>query len=172
MSVVTLPPTAQRRNYSAPFNFTTALRRPDINLPLLPVLDLCILALLFSLLFTRFVALPGVAVSMPETTLRLSPAAERMVVLTISPGERFYFAGSVYEMGGLAAGFDRYMQRHPEESPVLMLRIDGALSSRNLMRIIELGRNAGFQEIQILADTAPRQNELFQPHRLPSDSMR
>jgi biopolymer transport protein ExbD len=172
MITSTLPPTAQRRNYSAPFNFTTALRRPDINLPLLPVLDLCVLALLFSLLFTRFVALPGVAVSMPETTLRLSPAAERMVVLTISPGERFYFAGSVYEMGGLTVGFERFMQRHPEENPVLMLRIDGALSSRNLMRIIELASNAGFQEIQILAETSPTQDELFQPNQLPNDSLR
>jgi biopolymer transport protein ExbD len=172
MSAGTLPPTAQRRNYSAPFNFTTALRRPDTSLPLLPLLDLCVLALLFSLLFTRFVALPGVAVSIPETTLRLSPSNERVVVLTISPGERFYFAGNVYDLSGLAGGFERFIQRYPEENPVLMLRIEEALSMRNFMRVSELARNAGFSEIQILAETSPEQSDLFQPGSSIPERMR
>lgn len=170
MSAGVLPPTAQRRNYSAPFNFTTALRRPDTNLPLLPLIDLCVLALLFSLLFTRFVALPGVSINMPQTNLRLSPSAERVVVLTISPGERFYFDGNVYEINNLASGFERFIQRHPDEVPVLMLRLEGALNMRQFMRVSELARAAGFSEIQILAESATATTDPFQSSPVRSNN--
>ena len=57
--------------FTASFGLLERLKRPEIKVDIIPVLDLMVLALLISLLFTRFVMLPGVRVNLPETDLRM-----------------------------------------------------------------------------------------------------
>ena len=59
--------------YTSPLGLVSAGSRWRASL--LPVLDLVVIALLVSLVFTRFVILPGVRVDLPATELRMQYAA-------------------------------------------------------------------------------------------------
>ena len=83
--------------FTASFGLLERLKRPEIKFDCIPVLDLMLLALLVSLLFTRFVMLPGVRVNLPETDLRIQHYASEVAVLTIGNHGVLFFDGSVYE---------------------------------------------------------------------------
>ena len=56
--------TVSTGEFTASFGLLERLKRPEIKVDFIPLLDLMVLALLISLLFTRFVMLPGVRVSL------------------------------------------------------------------------------------------------------------
>ena len=85
--------TAPSAEFTASFGLLERLKRPEIKIDAIPVLDLLVLALLISLLFTRFVMLPGVRVNLPETELRLQHDAAEVAVLTIGNGGMLFFDG-------------------------------------------------------------------------------
>src|SRR6056300_798660 len=93
--------TAPTAEFTASFGLLERLKRPEIKVDIIPVLDLMVLALLISLLFTRFVMLPGVRVNLPETDLRMQHDASEVAVLTIGNQGMLFFAGSVYEHGSI-----------------------------------------------------------------------
>jgi len=71
------------RGYTEPLGLMAQLKRPPIIFDMIPVLDLLVIALLFSLLFTRFVMVPGVRVDLPDSGMQMQPSNLPVAVLTI-----------------------------------------------------------------------------------------
>ena len=71
------------RGYTEPLGLMAQLKRPPISFDMIPVLDLLVIALLFSLLFTRFVMVPGVRVDLPDSGMQMQPSNLPVAVLTI-----------------------------------------------------------------------------------------
>ena len=61
------------RGYTESLGLMAQLKRPPIRFDMIPVLDLLVLALLFILLFTRFVMVPGVRVGLPDSDMQMQP---------------------------------------------------------------------------------------------------
>ena len=53
--------------YTSPLGLVARLKQREIKFDVVPVLDLIVIALLVSLVFTRFVMLPGLRVDLPTT---------------------------------------------------------------------------------------------------------
>jgi biopolymer transport protein ExbD len=157
---------AARGEFTSSFGLLERLKRPEIKVDFIPVLDLMVLALLVSLLFTRFVMLPGVRVNLPETDLRMQHDASEVVVLTIGNEGMLFFAGSVYEHGSIEQAFSRHLDGRGMQAQVLLVKAAASMELQSFLDLCQMAQAAGFDEVQIAAD---RQAEA--PSLIPSDSL-
>ena len=137
---------------TSPFGLKHHLKPPKMKFDLVPVLDLIILALLISLLFTRYLILPGVRVDLPKTELSIQQDASSVAVLTIANSSMLFFAGSVYQLNSIEPAFRKYVGNSKSKSPVLLVKAGAAMDIQEFLGLCQMARNAGFDEVQIAAD--------------------
>lgn len=128
------------------------LKPPRMKLDLIPVLDLMVLTLMISLLFTRYLMIPGVRVDLPKTEFSIQQNASSVAVLTISNGGMLFFAGSVYEQNSIGQAFQRYFDTHSAESPVLLVKAEASMDIQQFLQLCQMAQEAGFYEVQIAAN--------------------
>jgi len=115
----------------------------------IPVLDMIVIGMLVSLLFTRFVSLPGVRVDLPVTEMRMQHAQHAVAVLTIGNSGMLFFNGAVFETASIQGGFERYIESAGEASPVLLVKADFAMEMQDFLNLCELAKAAGFVQVQL-----------------------
>jgi len=152
--------------------FTTSLglhsqlKRPEIKLDYIPVLDLIVIALLMSLLFTRFVTLPGVRVDLPATDLRMQYSAAPVAVLTIGEKGMLFFDGSVYELGTIERAFRRHIEKAGSKEVVLLVKAQASMELQLFLDLCQMAQQAGFVQIQIAGEKVEETLELIPTDRL------
>lgn len=123
--------------------------RPDPD-PV-PVLDLLTIALLFGLMFTRFVMVPGVSVDLPDSTIQVQPARMPVVVLTIGHDGNLFFEGNIYNFNSIQSAFDRYFEgREATGKVTLLLKAPGSMELPGFLELSRIAQSAGFVRIQII----------------------
>lgn len=158
--------TASTGEFTASFGLLERLKRPEIKVDVIPVLDLLVLALLISLLFTRFVMLPGVRVNLPETDLRMQHDASEVAVLTIGNEGMLFFDGSVYEHGSVEEAFLRHLEDRGEENAILLVKAEASMELQLFLDLCRMAQSAGFDEVQVAGDQVEEPLEL-----IPGDSL-
>lgn len=139
----------QSTSFSEPFAFRGRLRRPETRIDFIPVLDMIVIALLVSLLFTRFVSLPGVRVELPVTEMRMQHSKQAVAVLTIGNNGMLFFNGAVFEPKTIEGGFERYIEVLEEGSPVLLVKAESSMEIQDFLHLCELAKSAGFVQVQL-----------------------
>ena len=152
--------------FTTSFGLLERLKRPEIKLDVVPVLDLLVLALLISLMFTRFVMLPGVRVALPETDLRMQHDASEVAVLTIGNQGMLLFDGSVYSHASIEQAFRRFLEEEGVEHPILLVKAEAALELQLFLDLCQMAQVAGFDEVQVAGDQVEEAVEL-----VPSDGL-
>jgi biopolymer transport protein ExbD len=137
---------------TTPFDLERHLSPPKMNLDLVPVLDLIVLALMISLLFTRYLMIPGVRVDLPKVELSIQQDASRVAVLTIANSGMLFFAGNVFEQNSIRQGFQQYFDNSKSESPVLLVKAEASMDIQQFLELCKMAQDAGFGEVQIAAD--------------------
>ncbi len=137
---------------TAPFGLKDYLTPPKMKLDLVPILDLITLALLFSLLFTRYLLLPGVQIELPKTDLSIQQNGSSVAVLTIANGDMLFFAGSVHEQNSIGKALQQYFDKNWSDSPVLLVKANASMDIQQFLELCKMAQDAGFEEIQIAAD--------------------
>ena len=137
---------------TSPFGLKRHLKAPKMKMDLVPVLDLIVLSLLISLLFTRFLIFPGVRVDLPRTELSIRQSTSKVAVLTIANNGMLFFAGSVYQENSLEKAFQQYVDDSSSKSPVLLVKAGAAMDIQRFLELCQMARDAGFDEVQIAAD--------------------
>lgn len=142
------------------------LHRPEIKIDVIPVLDLMVLGLLISLLFTRFVMLPGVRVDLPSTDLRMQHSASAVAVLTIGNQGMLFFDGSVYDLGTVERAFRRHIEDAGEQSVVLLVKAQATIELQLFLDLCRMAQEAGFAQVQIAGEKVEQTLELIPSDRL------
>lgn len=145
-------------SYTEPFRLAQYLRRPAIKLDLVPVLDLLVIALLFGLLFTRFVMVPGVRVDLPVSEMQFQPSDKLVSVLTIGNRGMLFFDGSVFEMDTIERGFSQKIEEAPLDEQVLLIKADGSMELHLFLRLCYMAQAAGFVQVQVAGEHLPQTN--------------
>ena len=158
--------TASTGEFTASFGLLERLKRPEIKVDFIPVLDLMLLALLVSLLFTRFVMLPGVRVNLPETDLRMQHDASEVAVLTIGNEGMLFFDGSVYEHASVEEAFRRHLQDRGEPHVILLVKAEASMELQLFLDLCRMAQVAGFDEVQVAGDQVEEALDL-----IPGDSL-
>lgn len=139
-------------SFTTSFGFQQRLQTPDMKFDVVPVLDLLTLALLISLLFTRYIMLPGMQVSLPKTNLSMQPDDSRVAVLTVGNEGMLFFSGSVYEHSSIEQAFKEYVENDTVKSSVLLMKASDSMELQDFLDLCQMAQDAGFREVQIAAD--------------------
>jgi len=153
--------------FTAPLGLLKHLKRPEIKMDLVPVLDLLVIALLISLLFTRFVMMPGVRVELPKTDLRMQHNEFPVTVLTIGNEGMLYFDGSVYELSSIEKAFRLYIEASAKPNHVLLIKAQANLELQLFLDLCEMAQTAGFIQVQVAGDAVQESSDI-----VPVDAMR
>jgi biopolymer transport protein ExbD len=159
-----LPQTAG--GFTAPLGLLNHLKRPEIKLDIVPVLDLIVIALLISLLFTRFVMLPGVRVDLPATDLRMQHNDSPVAVLTIGNKGMLYFDGSVYEQTSIAKAFREHVQGALGKH-VLLVKAQATMELQLFLDLCRMAQEAGFVQVQLAGEKVEKSLDF-----IPVDALR
>lgn len=135
--------------YTSPMGLVARLKKPQIQLDIVPVLDLVVIALLMSLVFTRFVIVPGVRVDLPSTDLRLQHTADPVAVLTIQNRGMLFFDGSVYALDTINKAFRGYIEDSGRQNVVLLMKAEATMPLQEFLDICEMAEQAGFSQVQL-----------------------
>lgn len=154
--------------FTAPLGLMDHLRRPKMKLDMVPVLDLLVIGLLMSLLFTRFVMVPGVRVDLPDSELRMPHHEASVAVLTIGNQGMLYFDGSVYEQGSIARAFKHHLSaREHIDEHVLLVKAEGTMSLQVFLNLCQMAQEAGFEQVQIAGE-----KKVESPELVPTGNLR
>ncbi|NQY32275.1 MAG: biopolymer transporter ExbD [Coraliomargarita sp.] len=139
----------QSGQYTSPLGLISQLKQNEIKLDVIPVLDLVVIALLVSLVFTRFVMLPGVRVDLPTTELRMQYTEHSVAVLTIQNRGMLFFDGSVYTNDSIDRAFLDYIKAADGSSNVLLVKAEAAIDLQRFLDICQMAEAAGFSQVQL-----------------------
>jgi len=145
-----LLPVAKELNY--PFDLKRYLKQQPSGFDLVPVLDMIVIALLFSLLFTRYLVFPGVRVELPQTALLVEQEASNVEVLTIDNNGMLFFEGGIYSQNSIEGAFRQYFASNRSDSSVLLLKARAALDIQQFLDLCQIAQSTGFAEVQIASD--------------------
>jgi len=135
--------------FTQPMGLLGYIQRADTRLDFVPVLDIVVIAMLFSLLFTRFVVIPGVRVDLPATELRMQHSQQPVAVLTISHNGMLFFNGGVYETESIVSGFEEYVRTASRSDLVLLIKAEASLDLQSFLQLCHLAEQVGFVQVQL-----------------------
>ncbi|MDQ8195193.1 biopolymer transporter ExbD [Coraliomargarita sp. SDUM461004] len=138
--------------YTEPLGLMAQLQRPSIKLDVVPVLDLLLITLLFSLLFTRFVMVPGVRVDLPDSEMQMQPSNLPVAVLTIGNRGMLFFDGAVFELSSIQRGFQQHIQNTPAQEVVLLVKTEGSMDLQLFLKLCRMAQDAGFVQVQVAGE--------------------
>ena len=122
---------------------------------MVPVLDLLVIALLFSLLFTRFVMVPGVRVDLPSSSMQMQQSNLPVAVLTIGNRGMLFFDGGVFELNSIDRSFQKYIEELPVKDVVLLVKTEGSMDLQLFLELCQMAQDAGFVQVQIAGEHLP-----------------
>lgn len=141
--------------YTKPLGLMAHVARPTLKLDMVPVLDLLVIALLFGLLFTRFVMVPGLQVDLPDSEMQMQPGTRPVSVLTIGNRGMLLFDGGVFEMGTIASGFESHIREKSRSDVVLLVKTEGSMDLQRFLELCRMAQAAGFVQVQIAGEHLP-----------------
>ena len=141
--------------YTEPLGLMTRAKRPPISFDLVPALDLLVIALLFSLLFTRFVMVPGVRVDLPGSGIQMQQSNLPVAVLTIGNRGMLFFDGGVFELNSIDRSFQKYIEELPAKDVILLVKTEGSMDLQLFIELCQMAQNAGFVQVQIAGEHIP-----------------
>jgi biopolymer transport protein ExbD len=153
---------------TSPLGLTRHVRRPDLRLEVVPWLNVLLVAWLLSLLGSRFVYAPGLAVDLGHGSSPLpvqlvlptlsggplpgSPADAVLTVLTAKQDKLFIFEGRIYDLNGLRTVLRNHRHSAAGGPSVLLLKAGQDVNMQTFLEICTLARTAGFSSVQIAAE--------------------
>lgn len=143
------PPSRANASFVEPFAFRERLRQAETGISFIPVLDMIVIAMLVSLLFTRFVTLPGIRIDLPTTEMRMQHSAHAVAVLTIGNNGMLFFDGAVVNAASIKPGFKAFIDASDRDVHVLLIKANFAMEMQDFLQLCELAKAAGFDQIQL-----------------------
>jgi biopolymer transport protein ExbD len=140
---------SRRSSVTRPLGLVQHLQKTDTRIGFIPVLDLLVIALLLSLLFTRFVMLPGVQVDLPPSGMVMPHSQLPVAVLTIGHNGMIFFNGSVFEASSIEGGFEAYVEKSGEHGSVLLIKAESSMDLQAFLELCRQAKEAGFVQIQL-----------------------
>lgn len=144
-----------------PLNLQRHLKRPSSRLNPVPILDVLLIALFFSLVGSNFVLAPGLTLNLPQGDDELMAGLPTSAFLTVQSEEVLLFQGEILTMDRLESTLVEYVTKRGEAS--LVIYVDREVSVQTLLTVSGIARDAGVKRVQVASQ--PRQTE---PLAIPS----
>ena len=137
----------------SPFDLKRHLKQPDLSVEVLPLVDLCLLALIFSFLSSPFIFSPGLGIDLPRSSASSLSELPTAAVLSVNGPNMLLFEGQVYSLATLQPALDTFINRRRTPNPTLLLKMNREVAIQMLLTIADFARKAGFSSVQIAAQS-------------------
>ncbi len=138
-----------------PFDFAAQIKHPRSGIDLVPFFDVCVILLFFGMFGSRFVLAPGVAVDLrPPATAGVPrdalPTSRVLTVSEIDGRAMLMFEGRILDVAKL----ERFLAERAGQyqGEVLLVRMDRDVSMVLFVRVLEVAKRAGFDQILLAAE--------------------
>ncbi len=135
-----------------PVNVFSKIPKERVSISAPAIFDILLIALMFSLVSSKFVLAPGLSISMaPDEALPTMANPEQAIansdlsVLTAKGNSMLIFDGSIYDKHSLS----RKMKSLKNKNGVLLIKADKNLTVQSLIEIAEIAKTGGFKQIHI-----------------------
>lgn len=136
-------------------NFTSRLKQPSFALDATPFISLGLIALFFLFASNSLFVSPGLAMDladMPEANQE-TPSRPPNSVLTIYSPSVFFFEGQNLNALSLEQAITDFVDRHPDQEILLLLRANRILSLEQLTPILNVLDKAGVHRVMLETQT-------------------
>jgi len=147
-----------------PLDLESRLSPPPRDLDFVAWVNVAVIVLFFSLLGSRFVLAPGVAIGVGDQGLTLpqgtTPGEEMIgpasVVVSYRRDDVILFEGGMYSLADLRKQMEGYIRQHP--GAVILVRADRQVSLQAAIDLMEMAKSVGFANV-VLAMESQSPNE-------------
>jgi len=140
-----------------PLDLESRLSPPPRDLNFVGWVNVGVIVLFFSLLGSRFVLTPGLAIGTDGGGLELPQGGEpavstgaASVVVSYRRENVILFEGGMYSLADLKKQLATYARRHP--GAVMLVRADRQVTLQNIVDLIETARLVGFANVLLAAE--------------------
>jgi biopolymer transport protein ExbD len=127
-------------------------RRTPFNLIILN--DLAFIGLLFAILLTRLVTLPGMNIDFVKTDMQVHATHSNVVILTLENTDTIFFDGGIYSMQTIGSALNSYLKKEASRKGTsLIIRSDSQIDLESFLKLCSMVEDAGYKNIQILGQS-------------------
>ncbi|MBN1904986.1 MAG: biopolymer transporter ExbD [Deltaproteobacteria bacterium] len=122
----------------------------EANIGIAPLVDIVFLLLIFFMVTSHYDIAAGVQIKLPKITKKApDPDAENRVIITVDKDAAIYIEGEKIDISAL----EQRLNKEIKERGVLdlVLQADMDVSHGNVVRIMDIAKNAGINSIVIAA---------------------
>jgi biopolymer transport protein ExbD len=139
-----------------PFDLQSHLKQPSRRFEVLPLLDIFFIVLFFSLLASKFVLSPGLAIDLPKGENPRMPGVSASAVLTVRSSDMLLFRDRILSLDTLQLALVEEVAERGETN--LLINFDREVSVQTLFSVAEIAREAGVGRVQLAFE--PRGEEV------------
>ncbi len=132
-----------------PLNLQTRLKKPSGRFDFIPLIDIAVIALGFTLLSSRFIFAPGITIDLPGIGGADLAGVRTDAVLTVGSNEMLLFEGAILDFDNFESHLRDYFRESPDAA--LLIRADRSISVQTLMELADKAQSAGVARIQVAA---------------------
>ena len=127
-------------------------RETPFNLIIL--IDLAFIGLLFAILLTRLVTLPGMNIDFVKTDMQVHATHSNVVILTLENTDTIFFDGGIYNMQTIESALNDYIKKEASRKGTsLIIRSDSQIDLESFLKLCSMVEDAGYKNIQILGQS-------------------
>ncbi|MDA0849000.1 MAG: biopolymer transporter ExbD [Verrucomicrobia bacterium] len=127
-------------------------RETPFNLIIL--IDLAFIGLLFAILLTRLVTLPGMNIDFVKTDMQVHATHSNVVILTLENTDTIFFDGGIYNMQTIESALNGYLKKEASRKGTsLIIRSDSQIDLESFLKLCSMVEDAGYKNIQILGQS-------------------
>ena len=126
-------------------------RREDGELPLTPLIDVVFLLLIFFMASTTFDRTKAIEMDLPVAETGSGQSAQKALILQLREGGEYHLGGEPVPPEGLQAA----LAAKDRELP-LMIRAHPLASSQDLVRVLDVARKLGLEQVSVEVVPPPR----------------
>jgi biopolymer transport protein ExbD len=129
-------------------NFTVK-KRQDPVIEIAPLIDVVFLLLLFFMVTTQFISLPGIKITLPGVEPGSTATATAKIDVNMTAAGDIYVAGDPVNLPDLPAAMKKHYR--DAETTVVILRADENVSHGRVVAVMDAVRRTGLKRVVLAA---------------------
>ncbi len=138
-----------------PLGLQSHLRPPSSRINPIPLVDVVLIALFFSVVHSNYVLAPGLTINLPQGSEEVMAGLATSAFLTVQSENVLLFQERILKMDTLKPALAEHVRERGETN--LVIYIDRGVPVQTLVSVTEIAREAGVARVQVASQ--PRDPE-------------
>ena len=136
-------------------NFERGKRREQLEINLIPLIDVLLVILIFLLVTTTFSQIAQLQIDLPKSSAEKSAQTPFEITVAVNAAGQYRVNNAVSsgEVDGLAESLRQ--AAGSEKQPVIVINADAQAPHQSVINVMEAARLAGYSRINFATQTAP-----------------